>query len=114
MKVFGNRVVIREDKEVNNKMRESGLYLPDSIDPVDSRGVVVATGHQVDSEIIQPGDRVIFNDHAGTEIMWGARSYLIMRDQDVMIVEATHEDPYFEKYHENNKSWMVDLSERKA
>lgn len=114
MKVFGNRVVIRTDKNVEEHVRESGLILPDNVEPVDARGIVIAVGHEVDQTMIKPGDRVVYNDHAGSELIWGGNNFVIMRDVDVFITIATFGDPAFSEYHENDQSWMVEMSEMKG
>lgn len=70
-----------------------GLYIPDTAKEKPSRGKVVAVGPgKYDEEgkripmTVQPGDEVLFNKYAGTEVKLDAEDHLVMREEDILAI----------------------------
>lgn len=63
----------------------SGIIVPDTAreKPQEGKVVAIGPGKKDEAMIIQTGDHVLFGKHAGTEISFEGKSYLIMRTSDV-------------------------------
>ena len=92
LKPLGNRVIIeRKEQEQTTK---SGIVLTDSAKEKSNEGIVVAvgTGRVLDNgEKVAPevkeGDRVVFQEYAGSEVKRGDETYLILNVEDLLIIE---------------------------
>ncbi|MCH4451222.1 co-chaperone GroES [Staphylococcus haemolyticus] len=91
LKPLGNRVIIeRKEQEQTTK---SGIVLTDSAKEKSNEGIVVAvgTGRVLDNgEKVAPevkeGDRVIFQEYAGSEVKRGDETYLILNVEDLLAI----------------------------
>ncbi|GGN57465.1 MULTISPECIES: co-chaperone GroES [Oceanobacillus] len=91
IKPLGDRVVIElvEQEETT----ASGIVLPDSAQEKPQEGNVVAvgsgrvtdSGEKIALEVSE-GDRIIFSKFAGTEVKYGGKEYLILRESDILAV----------------------------
>ena len=89
LKPLGNRVIIeRKEQEQTTK---SGIVLTDSAKEKSNEGIVVAvgTGRVLDNgEKVAPevkeGDRVVFQEYAGSEVKRGDKTYLILNVEDLL------------------------------
>lgn len=88
---MGDRVVI-EVKEKNDTT-SGGVVLLDSAVQKESVGLVLAAGKgRLDdagkhiSLDVAKGDQVIFSKYAGTEVTQDGKSYLIVRESDILAV----------------------------
>lgn len=91
LKPLGDRIVI-EPQEKEEKTA-SGIVLPDSAKekPQEGRIVAVGPGKFSDSgERIAPdvkeGDKVIYSKYAGTEVKYDGKTYLVVRQDDILAV----------------------------
>lgn len=85
-----NQILVElDDQEENIK---NGIYIPDtSKKEKPQTGIVVAVGPgritakgvQVKPDIC-PGDRILFNKYAGSEVVYEKQTYLILNDQDIL------------------------------
>lgn len=91
LKPIGNRVVIeKKEREQTNK---SGIVLTDSAKEKSNEGEVVAVGtgrildngQRVELEV-SVGDRVVFQQYAGTEVKRGETTYLILTEEDILAI----------------------------
>lgn len=91
IKPLGDRVVLEAiEKE---EKTASGIVLPESAKekPQEGRVVAVGSGHldedgdRVALEV-KEGDRVIFSKYAGTEVKFGDKEYLILRESDILAI----------------------------
>ena len=91
LKPLGNRVIIeRKEQEQTTK---SGIVLTDSAKEKSNEGIVVAvgTGRVLDNgEKVAPevkeGDRVVFQEYAGSEVKRGDETYLILNVEDLSLI----------------------------
>jgi chaperonin GroES len=87
---LGDRVII--EAIAKDETTASGIVLPDTAKekPQDGRVVAVGTGRFENGERIalevKEGDRVIFSKYAGTEVKFGDRELLIMRESDILAI----------------------------
>ncbi|UEX90753.1 co-chaperone GroES [Staphylococcus ratti] len=91
LKPIGNRIVI--EKKEREQTTKSGIVLTDSAKEKSNEGEVVAvgTGRILDNgQRIEPevsvGDRVVFQQYAGTEVKRGETAYLILTEEDVLAI----------------------------
>ena len=86
MKPINDRVVIKpaeaEDKTAG------GIIIPDTAKEKPQRGEVVAVGPGKDGNLmtVQAGDMVLYGKYAGQEFSFEGQDYLIMREDDILIV----------------------------
>lgn len=91
IKPLGDRVVL-EAVEKEEKTA-SGFVLPESAKEKPQEGRVVAVGagrlddngNRVALEV-QVGDTVIYSKYAGTEVKYGEKEYLVLRESDLLAV----------------------------
>lgn len=86
MKPINDRVVIKSHP-AEEKTR-SGLILPDTAKEKPLRGEVVAVGKGKDGNLmtVQVGDVVLYGKYAGQEVSIDGTDYLIMREDDILLV----------------------------
>ena len=67
----------------------SGIIIPDSAQEKPQKGTVIAVGEGKKDEpmSLKVGDVVIYNKYGGTEIKIEGTDYLIMREDDILLVE---------------------------
>ena len=86
IKPLADRVLI-EPKEAETKIA-SGLFIPDTAKEKPQEGKVLAVGSGKKDEPMElkAGDKVLYGKYAGTEITVDGKSYMIMRQSDVLAV----------------------------
>ncbi len=86
-KPLKDRVLI-EPMEAEEKTA-SGLIIPDSAKEKPQKGKVVAAGEGKKDEpmTVKEGDMVIYGKYAGTELTIDGNDYLIMREDDILLIE---------------------------
>lgn len=91
-----DRVVI--DPEIEKNVSKAGIVLPQTSQERPQTGVVVAVGDGenfdgVKSEIrVQIGDKVLFEKFAGTELKLEDKTYVILRQIDIIGVYYDREN----------------------
>ncbi|UXR71131.1 MULTISPECIES: co-chaperone GroES [unclassified Staphylococcus] len=94
LKPLGSRIVI--EKKEQEQTTKSGIVLTDSAKENSNEGEVVAVGpgrlldngQRVAPEV-QVGDRVVFQQYAGTEVKRNDKKYLVLDVEEVLaIIEA--------------------------
>lgn len=83
-------IIERKEQEQTTK---SGIVLTDSAKEKSNEGIVVAvgTGRVLDNgEKVAPevkeGDRVVFQEYAGSEVKRGDETYLILNVEDLLAI----------------------------
>ncbi len=86
IKPLADRVVI-EPKAAETKTA-SGLYIPDTAKEKPQQGTVVAAGPGKKDEPmeVKVGDVVLYGKFSGTEVTVEDKSYLIMRQSDILAI----------------------------
>src|SRR5450432_3103776 len=88
---LGDRVLVQpiEEKEV----KKGGIIIPDTDKEKPQEGKVVAlgTGKIADNGkkvefTVKKGDKVLISKYGGTEIKVDGESYLIMREDDILVI----------------------------
>lgn len=86
MKPINDRVVIKP--ATAEETTKGGIIIPDTAKEKPQRGEVVAVGPGKDGNLmtVQVGDVVLYGKYAGQEINFEGADYLIMREDDVLII----------------------------
>jgi chaperonin GroES len=86
MKPINDRVVIKP--ATAEETTKGGIIIPDTAKEKPQRGEVVAVGPGKDGNLmtVQVGDVVLYGKYAGQEINFEGNDYLIMREDDVLII----------------------------
>lgn len=86
-----DRMVVRRKEQ--SDMTEGGLYIPANAKEKPLEGEVLAVGNgrvlqdgSVKSLEVKVGDRILFNKYSGTEIKVEGEEYLIIREDDILVV----------------------------
>jgi chaperonin GroES len=88
---IGDKVIV---KRVEAELRTAGgIFLPDSAQPKPREGRVLSVGDGVlldDGTRVQhqvsEGDRVLFNDYAGSEVLVDGEELLILSEREILAV----------------------------
>ncbi|HDA1649741.1 co-chaperone GroES [Staphylococcus aureus] len=91
LKPIGNRVII--EKKEQEQTTKSGIVLTDSAKEKSNEGVIFAVGTgrllndgtRVTPEV-KEGDRVVFQQYAGTEVKRDNETYLVLNEEDILAV----------------------------
>lgn len=83
---LADRVLV-EPKEAETKTA-SGLYIPDTAKekPMEGKVLAVGTGKKDEPMELKAGDIVLYGKYAGTEINFDGKSYMIMRQSDILAI----------------------------
>lgn len=90
IKPLGDRVVIEVIEQ--EETTASGIVLPESAKekPQEGKVIAVGSGKIVDGKKVElevkENDRIIFSKFAGTEVKYGDKEYLILRESDILAV----------------------------
>ena len=84
IKPLADRVLV-EPKEAETKTA-SGLFIPDNAKEKPQEGTVLAvgTGKKDEPMEVKVGDTVLYGKYAGTEVHSEGKSYIIMRQSDIL------------------------------
>lgn len=94
LKPLHDRILVKRLEE--EQVTKGGIIIPDSAKEKPIKGEVVAAGPGKVADdgkkiamSVTPGDKVIFNKYAGTEIKIDGEELLIMREDDILaVIEA--------------------------
>ena len=86
IKPLADRVLI-EPLPVETKTA-SGLIIPDSAKEKPLEGTVMAVGQGTPKHpmSVKIGDKVLYGKYAGTELKFGGKDYLIMKESDILAI----------------------------
>lgn len=81
-----DRVIINPDTA--EEMTPGGIIIPDTAKENPARGTVIAVGpgKPDDPMTLKADDKVIYSKYAGTEIDIDGKTYLLMRESDVLAI----------------------------
>ena len=91
LKPIRDRIVVR--LMAPETKTESGIVIPDNAAEKPNQGEVLAVGTgrvaddgSVIQMVVNTGDRVLFSKNAGQTVKLDGEEYLIMREDDVMVI----------------------------
>ncbi len=86
MKPINDRVVVRPASA--EEKTKGGIIIPDTAKEKPQRGEVVAVGPGKDGNLmtVQVGDVVLYGKYAGQELNYEGEDYIIMREDDILVV----------------------------
>jgi len=82
-----DRVLVQPKKA--EEKTASGIFIPNSAQEKPQKGIVIAVGEGSPGipTPLQVGDLVIYGQYGGTEITIDDVDYLIMREDDILLIE---------------------------
>jgi chaperonin GroES len=86
MKPINDRVVVQP--AAAEKKTSGGIIIPDTAKEKPQKGKVIAVGPGKDdvSMTVKKGDTVLYGKYAGQELHHKGQDYLIMREDDILII----------------------------
>ncbi|HMX41395.1 MAG TPA: co-chaperone GroES [Saprospiraceae bacterium] len=86
MKPIADRVIIKPAPA--EEKTKGGIIIPDTAKEKPQRGEVIAVGPGKDGNImtVHAGDIVLYGKYSGQEISHEGVDYLIMREDDILVV----------------------------
>lgn len=86
MKPINDRIVVRP-AEAEEKT-EGGIIIPDTAKEKPQKGEVFAVGPGKDGNemTVEKGNTVLFGKYAGTEFQFEGTEYLVMREDDILLI----------------------------
>ncbi|MBK8503635.1 MAG: co-chaperone GroES [Saprospiraceae bacterium] len=86
MKPINDRVVVKPASA--EEKTQGGIIIPDTAKEKPQRGEIVAVGPGKDGNLmtVAVGDVVLYGKYAGQELNYEGTDYLIMREDDILIV----------------------------
>ncbi|MDX9697657.1 MAG: co-chaperone GroES [Bacteroidales bacterium] len=82
-----DRVLVEPHKA--EEKTASGIIIPDSAQEKPQKGTVIAVGNGKKDEpmSVKKGDVVMYGKYSGTEIKIDGKDYIIMKEDDILLVE---------------------------
>jgi chaperonin GroES len=86
MKPINDRVIIKPAAAEGKTA--GGIIIPDNAKEKPQKGEVIAVGPGKDGNkmTVQSGDTVLYGKYAGQELQFDGNDYLIMREDDILVV----------------------------
>jgi chaperonin GroES len=86
MKPINDRVVVKPAPA--DEKTSGGIIIPDTAKEKPQRGKVVAVGPGKENQkmTVKKGDTVLYGKYAGQEINYEGNDYLIMREDDILVI----------------------------
>jgi len=86
MKPINDRVVVLP--ATADEKTSGGIILPDTAKEKPQKGKVISVGPGKDGNLmtVKKGDVVLYGKYAGQEISYEGKDYLIMREDDILVI----------------------------
>ncbi|MFK7935071.1 MAG: co-chaperone GroES [Saprospiraceae bacterium] len=86
MKPISDRVVVQPAPA--EEKTAGGIIIPDTAKEKPQRGTIIAVGPGKDGNkmTVKKGDTVLYGKYAGQELAYEGNDYLIMREDDILVV----------------------------
>lgn len=90
LRPLGDRVIV--EPAAKEEKTASGIVLPDTAKEKPQEGVIIAvgTGRFEDGKRVpldvREGEKVIYSKYAGTEVKYGEKEYLILKENDILAI----------------------------
>ena len=86
-----DRILVRRVEE--SETTRGGIIIPDSAKDKPQEGEVISAGRGKSNDegkvfplVVKAGDRILFGKYSGTEIKIDGEDYIIMREEEVLVV----------------------------
>ncbi len=85
-KPINDRVVVKPAPA--DEKTKGGIIIPDTAKEKPQRGEVIAVGPGKDGNkmTVKKGDTILYGKYAGQELAYEGEDYLIMREDDILVV----------------------------
>jgi chaperonin GroES len=84
VKPLADRVIVKLEKSETKSA--GGIIIPDTAQEKTQQGVVVNVGDDKDVIKVSPGQKVLYDKYAGTQIKIEGEEHLILKMQDILAV----------------------------
>ena len=86
MKPINDRVIVKPAKAESKT--KGGIIIPDTAKEKPQKGKIIAVGPGKDGikMTVKKGDTVLYGKYAGQELNHDGNDYLIMREDDVLVI----------------------------
>ena len=86
IKPLADRVLVKNDKAETET--SSGIIIPEAAQEKTQTAKVVAVGPGTDDEkiTVKPGDRIMYDKYAGTQIKLDGEDHLILKMSDIIAI----------------------------
>ena len=86
MKPINDRVVVKPAQA--DEKTSGGIIIPDTAKEKPQKGEIIAVGPGKDGNLmtVQIGDKVLYGKYSGQELHYEGQDYLIMREDDILVV----------------------------
>jgi chaperonin GroES len=86
MKPINDRVVVKPAPA--EEKTAGGIIIPDTAKEKPQKGEIVAVGPGKDGNLmtVAKGDKVLYGKYAGQELQYEGETYLIMREDDILVI----------------------------
>lgn len=84
VKPLADRVLVKNDKAESKTA--SGIIIPEAAQEKTQTAVVIAVGPGTDEEkiTVKPGDRIMYDKYAGTQVKIDGEEHLILKMSDII------------------------------
>jgi chaperonin GroES len=84
VKPLGDRVMVKLEKSETKST--GGIIIPDTAQEKTQQGVVVEVGDDNEAIKVKPGEKVMYDKYAGTQIKVNGEEHLILKMADIIAV----------------------------
>ena len=84
VKPLADRVMVKLEK--NEAKTAGGIIIPDTAQEKTQQGVVVEVGDDKDVIKVKPGQKVMYDKYAGTQVKVDGEDHLILKMADIIAV----------------------------
>lgn len=86
VKPLGDRVMVKLEK--NEAKTAGGIIIPDTAQEKTQQGVVIAVGPGTEKDpiTVKPGNKVMYDKYAGTQIKIDGEEHLIVKMADIVAI----------------------------
>jgi len=84
VKPLADRVMVKLEK--NEAKTAGGIIIPDTAQEKTQQGLVAAIGDDNEAIKVKPGQRVMYDKYAGTQIKINGEEHLILKMADIVAV----------------------------
>ncbi len=84
-------------ERIEQEKTDSGLYIPETSQEKPNIGIIIEAGYgkfengQYTPLAVKKGDKVLFAKFSGTEVEFGDKKYIIIRENDILSILEENE-----------------------